>query len=255
MSNIDKMYGHLVIDGVDAYSEYGFIILKGSMESWLLLPEMKNPFSHDWKDENGLEVDLDERYAKSKDVTLKVLFIAETEVEFWENYKRTLEKMTSPGLRTMYYREMDKEFEVYYTKSSAAKTYTRLKNVNKICVEMTFHFTMPDPTTMVERLVAPTEIALSVDSPIIGVGTFTYAVAPSDASRSIRATITPISGNATVTGSTIRATAYGTVRLRVESALDSSVYDEKIITVYPDNIIYFADGLMLEDGYDYITAY
>lgn len=255
MSGLDQMYGHLVIDGVDAYSEYGFIILKGSMESWLLVPEMKNPFSHDWKDENGQEVDLDKRYAKSKDVTLKVLFVAASEVEFWENYKRTLEMLTSPGLRTVYYREMDKEFEVYYTKSSAAKTYTRLKNVNKICVEMTFHFTMPDPTTVIERLVAPTGMRLYVDSVIVGIGTFTYDVVPADASRSIRATVVPISGNATVTGSTIRATKYGTVRLRIESALDSSVYDEKVITVYPENIIYFADGSMLEDGYDYITAY
>lgn len=255
MNGLDQMYGHLVIDGVDAYSEYGFIILKGSMESWLLLPEMKNPFSHDWKDENGLEVDLDERYAKSKDVTLKVLFVAESEVEFWSNYKKTLEMLTSPGIRTMYYRELDKEFEVYYIKSSAAKTYTRLKNVNKIAIEMTFHFTMPDPTEIIERLIPPTSIRLNVDNTIVGVGTFTYEVAPADASRSIRATVIPISGNATIVGYTIRATAYGTVRIRIESALDSSVYDEKVITVYPDNIIYFADGSMLEDGYDYITAY
>lgn len=252
--NLSKLYGHLTIDGLDAYSEYGFIILKGSMEDWLLFPEMKDPFSHNWKDENGLEVDLDNRYLKDKQVTLKVLFVADSEMEFWSNYKKTLGMLTQPGIRKIYYREMDKEFEVYYTKSTAPTAFTRLKDVNKVAVGMTLHFAMPDPSTMVERLVAPESLRL-VTGEIIGVGTFSYDVTPAGASRSIRASITPLTGDAYVVGNTIYATKLGTVRLRIVSALDANVYDEKVIQVYPQNIIHFADGSMLEDGFDYITVF
>jgi hypothetical protein len=66
MAALDTMAGHLVIDGRDALGDLGFVVRPGSMESWLLLPEVKEPFSHDWKDEDGIEVDLENVYLKEK---------------------------------------------------------------------------------------------------------------------------------------------------------------------------------------------
>jgi hypothetical protein len=53
----------------------------------------------------------------------------------------------------------------------------------------------------------------------------------------------------------IYATSAGTVRLRVASAVDSSVYAETVVNVYPANIVSFADGEMITDGNSYITEY
>jgi hypothetical protein len=250
--NMEMMTGHLAIDGRDAWGDLGFAVRKGSMESWLLFPEAKEPFSHDWKDENGIEVDLGHVYLKEKKVSLKAYFINDSEVGFWGRYKALLELLTSPGLRTVYYRELDKEFGVYYTRSSEPKCVGRLKNTGTIVFETTLHFVMPDPSAMAERLVAPDSITL-IAGDIAGSGSFSYTVSPPAASQNVRASIAPGTGNAYVAGNMIYATAPGTVTLRVTSAADSSVYAEREINVYPGNIIRFADGEMLSDGTDWIT--
>jgi hypothetical protein len=252
MNDLNNMYDHLVIDGMDAWGDLGFIVLKDSMEDWLPYPERKEPFTHDWKDENGIEVDLEHVYLKEKKTALKVYFIADFEVDFWNNYKQTLDLLTAPGLRTVYYRAIDKEFSVYYTRATNPVRIKGPKNTDKIIIGMTFHFVMPDPSAMIERLVAPESILLTVED-IIGSGTFTYSVTPSTASRNVRATVTPVTGNAYVAGNMIYATSTGTVRLRVASAVDGSVYAEAVINVFPANIVSFADGEMITDGNSYIT--
>jgi hypothetical protein len=246
------MNGHLTVDGRDAWSDLGFMIRPGSMESWLLFPEIKEPFSHDWKDENGIEADLEHVYLKEKKVSLKAYFISDSEIGFWNGYRATLELLASPGLRTVYYRELDKEFSVYYTRSSEPKCIGRLKDAGTIIYEMTLHFVMPDPSAMIERLVAPDSITLIVGD-ITGSGPFAYTVNPSTASQNVRATVTPGTGGAYVAGNMIYATSPGTVTLRVTSAVDGSVCAEAEISVYPGNIIRFADGEMLSDGEDWIT--
>ena len=254
MSNFDKMTGHMVIDGLDAWQDLGFMVRPGSMESWLLPPEIKEPFSHDWRDEDGIEVDLENIYLKEKKTSLKTYLIADSEVRFWDNYRALLEVLTAPGLRTIYYRELDKEFSVYYTRSSEPRRIKGLKNTDFICFEITLNFLMPDPAAVVERLVAPDSISLYVANRIIGFGSFSYVVHPSDSSQSVRTTITPITGNAHASGNMIYASSAGTVRVRVASVVDSSVYAEQVIEVFPGNIVHFADLEMLSDGGNWITV-
>jgi hypothetical protein len=252
---MNDMRGHLTVDGRDAWSDLGFIVLNGSMEEWFLYPGVKERFSHDWKDEDGIEVDLEHVYLKEKKTSLNFYFVSDSEIEFWNNYKKTLDLLTSPGLRTIYYRAMDKEFSVYYTEASKPKRLKGPKNVAEIVMGMTVHFVMPDPSAMVERLVAPDLIVLVVGD-IIGSGMFSYSVSPATASQNVRATITPLTGNAYVAGNMIYAASPGTVKLRVTSAVDSSVYAEKTISVYPQNILMFGyDNEMLSDGVEWITEY
>jgi hypothetical protein len=251
---LNGMYGHLVIDGVNAWPDLGFIVLRKSMNSWLLFPERKAPFTHDWRDEDGIEIDLEHVYLKEKKVSLIALFAADSEVQFWNNYREALELMAAPGIQTVYYRELDKDFGVYYTGASNPVSYGRLKGMDVVLFGMTLNFVMPDPSAMVERLVAPDSIVLTVGD-IAGSGTFTFSVSPASASQNIRATVTALTGNAYVAGNMIYATAAGTVRLRVASAVDSSVYAEATVNVYPASIIRFADGETLTDGIDYITEY
>jgi len=256
MAGLNDMTGHLVIDGLDAWQDLGFVVRPGSMESWLLLPEVKEPFFHDWKDEDGIEVDLEHVYLKDKKTALKCYFISDSEVDFWNKYRALSELLTSPGMRTIYYRELDKEFTVYYTRSSEPRRVQGIKNRNKIVIEMTLHFVMPDPQAMVERLVAPVSISLFVSNVIIGSGTWSYTVNPGTASQNVRATIIPVTGNAYVAGNMIYVSSQGTVRLRVASTVDGSVYAEQAVEVYPGNILTFGyEQEMWFDGVDFVTEY
>jgi hypothetical protein len=162
--------------------------------------------------------------------------------------------LAAPGLRTVYYRALEKEFSAYYERASDPSVVKWIKISEKTVYEVTLHFVMPDPSAMVERLVAPESITLTVGD-IAGSGTFSYAVHPGTASQNVRATVTPLTGNAYIAGNMIYATAAGTVRLRVASAVDSTVYAEQTVHVYPPNIIGFADGSLLWDGENYIAAY
>ena len=253
MAGLNNMTGHLVIDGLDAWQDLGFVVRPGSMESWLLLPETKEPFSHDWKDEDGIEVDLEHVYLKDKKTALKCYFISDSEVDFWNKYKALSELLTSPGMRTIYYRELDKEFSVYYTRSSEPRRVQGIKNRDKIVIEMTLNFVMPDPSAMVERLVAPVSISLFVPNVIIGSGAWSYTVNPGTSSQNVRATIIPGTGNAYVAVNMIYASSEGTVTLRVTSTVDSHVFAQQTINVYPGNIVHFADMEMLSDGVEWIT--
>lgn len=254
MGKLDDMIGHLVIDGLDAWRDLGFLVRPGSMEPWLLLPETKEPFSHDWRDEDGIEVDLEYIYLKEKKTALKCYFISDSEKGFWDNYKALIELMTSPGMRTLYYRELDKEFTVYYTRSSEPRRVKGLKNSDKIIIEMTLNFVMPDPSAMVERLVAPTSITLIAPSTIVGSASFSYHVNPGTSSQNVRTTIIQGTGTAYAAGNMIYASAAGTVTLRVTSTVDSNVYAQQTINVYPGNIVHFADMTLLSDGVNWITV-
>jgi hypothetical protein len=253
MAGLNNLVGHLVIDGCDAWTDLGFAVRPGSMESWLLPPEVKEPFSHDWKDEDGIEVDLEHVRLKERKVSLKCYFISDSEVGFWNKYNALVELLTSPGLRNLYYRELDKEFSVYYTRSSDPRRIQGIKNRDRIVIEVTLHFVMPDPGAVVERLVAPDLITLNAPTTIVGSGSFSYYVNPGTASQSVRITVIAGTGSAYAAGNMIYAAAAGTVTLRVTSTVDSSVYAQRTITVYPANIIHFADMELLSDGVDWIT--
>jgi len=144
-------YGSILIDGHDGWQDFGIVVLKNGWNDWLLFPEMKSPFSYNWEDEDGIEVDLSNVFVKEKNVSLQVLFIADSQKKFWENYRKLQDALIAPGIRTIYINEIGRLFEVYYNKCSEISKFTRLKNTNKIAVGMTIDFVMPNPILEVFR--------------------------------------------------------------------------------------------------------
>jgi len=138
-------YNSILIDGRDGWKDFGILVLKDGWNDWLSFPETKPPFSHDWGDEDGIEVDLNEVYVKEKNVSLKFVFVAGSQKEFWEKYHALRDALLSPGLRLIYINEIGRLFKVYYSKCSDIEKFTRLKNVDKIAVGMTVEFIMPNP--------------------------------------------------------------------------------------------------------------
>lgn len=52
------MIGKLFVDGTDAYIKYGVFVIKGSYDSLVAFPSLKEPDKNDWPEEDGQEVDL-----------------------------------------------------------------------------------------------------------------------------------------------------------------------------------------------------
>jgi hypothetical protein len=252
MKTLYPYLGHLTIDEVDAATELGFVPLMHGLTDWLLMPERKDGFMHDWKDEDGIEVDLEHVYWKEKKVSMTVVYIVDSEREFWDKYKATEDLLVGPGLRTIYIRELEKEFEAYYVKSSNPKLVQGIKDVDCIVYEVDFHFVMPNPRAIVDKLISPTGVVLTVGNVILGEGNFSSVVYPTACSQRVHATLTPLTGDAYVSGNTIFASEPGTVVLRVTSAVDGSVYDEKTINVIPSGLIYFADYSVPTSGRNYV---
>jgi len=144
-------YGSILIDGRDGWRDFGIVVLKDGWNDWLSFPEMKPPFSYNWEDEDGIEVDLNSVFVKEKNVSLQILFIAGSQSEFRKNYNALMDVLISPGIRTIYINEMERMFEVYYSKCPEISKYTRLKKTNRIAVGMTIDFVMPNPLAEVFR--------------------------------------------------------------------------------------------------------
>jgi hypothetical protein len=144
-------YGSILIDGRDGWSDFGILVLKDGWNDWISFPEMKPPFSHNWEDEDSIEVDLNKVFVKEKNVSLQILFIANSGERFWKNYGKLQDTLIAPGTRTVYIHEIGKIFEVYYSKCPEISKLTRLKNAGKTAVKLTLDFVMPSPLSEIFR--------------------------------------------------------------------------------------------------------
>ena len=68
------MKGQLFIDSLDAYSEFGIIVAKGSYKNLLNLPATKEPDKNDWSEEDGAEFDLSFLALDTVDVSIELAF-------------------------------------------------------------------------------------------------------------------------------------------------------------------------------------
>jgi hypothetical protein len=145
LPSFSHLFGHLIIDQVDAMQTLHFFVTKGSMEQWMLYPEIKEPFTHSWSDQNGEDVDLTQVFFKPQTVSMKILFACASDYIFWSSYNQLLTILTQPGLHTIYYRETGHTYQAYYTKASSPVKYTRLKGVDEVLYGMTVTFVIPNP--------------------------------------------------------------------------------------------------------------
>ena len=63
--------GNLLIDGVDAFTQYGAYLSDGQLATLLELPKLKTPTSTEWADQDGMEYDLTAPLLDSRTLSLK----------------------------------------------------------------------------------------------------------------------------------------------------------------------------------------
>lgn len=113
----------------------GTIIQTGT-EELLTFPERKEVYENDWAEENGGEYVLDNPKFKDKEVTLKMVILADNNTQFWQYYNALFTELKKAGVLSLYIFDDDKTYEVFYKKSgNFKKGLKRLKNVEKVFVK------------------------------------------------------------------------------------------------------------------------
>lgn len=134
------------IDGADMWETYRVGVESGS-DDFLKMPRRKESISHDWKDENGLDVDLTRVFLEAKTIELKCHILAESEAQFWLYYEAFLYKLTRPGLRRITVTELGKDFYVYYDDCTIYQRFTRIRGSNLVACKFNLKLIEKLPTS------------------------------------------------------------------------------------------------------------
>lgn len=68
------MINRLLIDGNDAYLQYGAYVVSGGWNELVAYPPLKSVESNDWQEEDGVEADLSEPVLNTREVSVKFAF-------------------------------------------------------------------------------------------------------------------------------------------------------------------------------------
>ncbi len=68
------MTGRLIIDGKDAFSEWGVIVVDQGYNDLVAMPPLKSLDTNDWQEEDGIEADLSAPVLNTRDITIQFAF-------------------------------------------------------------------------------------------------------------------------------------------------------------------------------------
>ncbi|WP_343302845.1 hypothetical protein AAHN97_14970 [Chitinophaga niabensis] len=138
--------GQYYIDGADLWLVYGMIIEdRAGTDALLQFPERKESISHDWADENGLDIDLSRVYLKEKEFSLNISIQAAGESDFWDKYHKFLNMLRQPGLRRLEVSELASSYFVFYKSCTSFARRTRIKGSSKIAAQFSITLVEPSP--------------------------------------------------------------------------------------------------------------
>lgn len=137
---MEMQNGRYYMDGADLWVHFNIGVESGS-DDFLKMPKRKDTISHNWLDENGLDVDLSRTFLEAKQIELKCHLLADNEAQFWDCYNRFMAALTKPGIRRITVAEFDRDFYCFYNECNIYTRFTRLKTVNKIACKFSVKLT------------------------------------------------------------------------------------------------------------------
>lgn len=145
--------GQYYFDGADLWLIYGMWMRdREGTNALLQFPERKESVSHDWSDENGIDVDLSRVYLKERKATFNIGMAAANADDFWDKYHKFLNMLRQPGVRRVEISELDSSYYMYYESCTTFERHTRLEGAppgSKVLV--TFSITMVEPDPQLEN--------------------------------------------------------------------------------------------------------
>lgn len=128
--------GRYYIDSADMWLNFGIGVESGS-DDFLKLPKTKDRTTHNWSDENGLDMDVTRTFFEAKEIELKVHLIADNDADFWSKYNKFLTVLAKPGTRRLTVTELNRDFFIVYKECTFFTRYTRLLEANKVATKFT----------------------------------------------------------------------------------------------------------------------
>jgi hypothetical protein len=120
------MNGFWRIDGIDLYSTYNLILLKGTAD-FLKYPPKKPSTEHDWGDANGIDVDLARIFLGANEGVLSFLIGANSMQEYFDKHDAFINLWVKPGLRRFEIAaHNNRSYLIYYKE---ANNYEQVKSL------------------------------------------------------------------------------------------------------------------------------
>ena len=116
--------GKYLLDGVDMYDVYGFFAESG-YNDFLKLPKLKEPYSHNWGDQNGVQYDLSNPVYETRTATLRGHIEADSLDDYWSKSTALFNALKASGKRKLYIDSLEQEFEVLYRENPVAENLTK----------------------------------------------------------------------------------------------------------------------------------
>ena len=132
------------LDGLDFKATYGVVISKGS-SSLLAFPGRKQSLSHDWQDEEGIDIDLSNPVFEPRDFTLTCAQIAASRDDFFTKNNALFTALSAPGTRQLYIADMDRTFIVYYKSQANCTKLSKIINTSKVGIKFDLVFSETNP--------------------------------------------------------------------------------------------------------------
>jgi hypothetical protein len=142
-----SLAGEYSINDNDLYTSFGFVV-GDSINGLLKFPDRKEPFSHDWTDQNGIEVDLSKPVFKSKDIPISGTLMALNTDDFWLKHTALFTELAKPGTLRFYSAALGRSFFLYYNSSSSFEKLTtiRIGTQTRVGCKYTLNFVEPVPS-------------------------------------------------------------------------------------------------------------
>jgi hypothetical protein len=132
------------LDGFDLKATYGLVISNGTVQ-FLQFPTRKASVSHDWPEENGVDIDLDTPFFEAREFTLTCALIADNRDDFMNQYNGLFTQLSGLDTHALYMEETGQTYQVYYKSQANLTKLSKINNTTKVGVKFDLVFGETNP--------------------------------------------------------------------------------------------------------------
>jgi len=117
--------GSYILNGNDLWQAYG-VLVEGGSGSFMAYPARKESLSHDFRDRDGLDVDLWQPRFKAREFVLKCALHAAGRDGFWARWNGLFTELAGSGKHALEIADLGRTFAVFYREQRNVKKLTPL---------------------------------------------------------------------------------------------------------------------------------
>jgi len=117
--------GAYTLNGNDLWTVYGLLV-EGGSGSFLAFPARKDSLQHDFRDRDGLDIDLWQPRFRAREFALSCALHAPDRDAFWARHNGLFAELAASGTHELGIAELGRAFRVYYKEQRNMKKLTPL---------------------------------------------------------------------------------------------------------------------------------